>query len=390
MRVYFGVCGIGLGHVGRSAIIAKKISEMGNEVLFSTYLDAIKFVKKEGFPLARAPALQYIIKADGTVDFRKSSAYPGVLSLFIFLNQIVAEMRFMKAFQPDVVLSDSRGSSLIAAKTLGIPEVTMLNQYKVTIPRTKRFLKLARIGDAYLLGLVGGLWAIGKKVIIPDFPPPFTISTENLRIPPIMEKKVTFIGPIIETKPEDLPSKETLKEKLGFDDRPLIFAPISGSAMEKAHFITILKDILSKFPDDYQISMSLGDPNSSLKPATFGGLTVYPWLTNRFEFLKACDLVISRAGHGTITQSVCYGKPMILIPTPNHTEQENNAKRTEELGVAKTINQKDLTYKKLLKCVSKILTSNKYYKTSLHLQENVSEYNGIESAIEIITEVAEN
>ncbi|MCK4243937.1 hypothetical protein KAX03_03635, partial [Candidatus Bathyarchaeota archaeon] len=178
--------------------------------------------------------------------------------------------------------------------------------------------------------------------------------------------------------------------KLGFDDRPLIFAPISGSAMEKAHFITILKDILSKFPDDYQISMSLGDPNSSLKPATFGGLTVYPWLTNRFEFLKACDLVISRAGHGTITQSVCYGKPMILIPTPNHTEQENNAKRTEELGVAKTINQKDLTYKKLLKCVSKILTSNKYYQTSLHLQENVSEYNGIESAIEIITEVAEN
>ena len=390
MRVYFGVCGIGLGHIGRSATIAKKLRSMGNEVLCSTYLDAIDYAKQEGLPLVEAPPMRYAIKPDGSVDLRKTSAYPGALSLAIFLNQTLAEMRYMKAFGPDVVVSDSRVSSIVAAKTLRIPEVTLLNQYKVTIPRTEHFLRLARIGDAYILGIVGGLWAAGEKVLIPDFPLPFTISADNLGLPPIMEKKVTFIGPVMDVRPEDLPNKETVRKNLGLDDRPLIFAPISGSAKEKTYFLGSLRRALKRFPDKYQIVMSLGDPSSSTELVREGNVTVHSWLPNRFEFLKASDLVIARPGHGTITQSICYGKPLILVPTPNHTEQRNNARGAEKLGIAQIVHQEKLSYGSLLTCAEEALTSDHFVENAEHLRDKVSEYDGIEAATKIITFVAEN
>jgi len=31
-------------------------------------------------------------------------------------------------------------------------------------------------------------------------------------------------------------------------------------------------------------------------------------------------MVVSRAGHGTVMKTIMLGKPMILIPIPDHTE----------------------------------------------------------------------
>ena len=76
---------------------------------------------------------------------------------------------FLRSFNPDFVFSDSRLSSLAAAKLLGIPSVTVLNTYKVTIPRERRFLTLAQIADGGILTIIGESWALGKKILIPDF-----------------------------------------------------------------------------------------------------------------------------------------------------------------------------------------------------------------------------
>ena len=77
MKVLFGVCGIGLGHAGRCIPIARKLVEKGAEVLFSTYRDAVEYVKKEGFPLVKAPSVGFMVKTDGSVDFRQTIANPG-------------------------------------------------------------------------------------------------------------------------------------------------------------------------------------------------------------------------------------------------------------------------------------------------------------------------
>ncbi|MGQ9461281.1 MAG: UDP-N-acetylglucosamine--N-acetylmuramyl-(pentapeptide) pyrophosphoryl-undecaprenol N-acetylglucosamine transferase [Candidatus Bathyarchaeaceae archaeon] len=391
MRVQFSPCGVGLGHMGRCLPIAKKLEEAGAQVLFSTYKDGLRYLQQEGFPVVEAPPIGFVVKPDGTVDFRQTTVNPGpFFASFTFMKQVDAEIKIMKAFKPDVVVSDSRVSPLVAAKLLGIPEVCILNQFQVIIPRRRRFLRLAKFADTFTLAVIGKIWTAGTQTLIPDFPPPYTLSTGNLRIPKAYQKRVKLIGPILPVRPDELQSQKQIRKKLGLaENKPSIFAPISGPVKERAYFTGILRQILREFPDNYQIVMSLGYPNGSTKPVQDGNVTVYGWILNRFEYLKACDLVIARAGHGTVTQSICYGKPLILVPTPSHTEQLNNAKNAVELGIAEMIEQENLNKQTLLETVRKILENSQFQERTKQIQEDALKLNGLETAIQIIMEAAE-
>jgi len=393
LRVYFGVCGIGLGHAGRCIPIAEKLVEQGVEVLFSTYRDAVKYVEQAGFPLFKAPPVGFVVKPDGTVDFRQTVANPGpILASFTLTKQVESEIRFIRAFKPDVVISDSRVSPLLAAKMLGVPDVCILNQFQIIIPRRSRLLRLAKLVDTGALALIGKLWTSGAAhLMIPDFPPPYVLSAGNLKIPKAYQKRVKLIGPILPVHPEDLPSKEELRRKLGLnEDSPLIFLPISGPANERAYITDLMQRIVMDLPKEYQIVMSLGYPNASIKPIHKGNVSIYSWVSNRFEYLKACDLVVSRAGHGTLTQSICYGKPMVLIPTPSHTEQLNNAYRVQEMGVAKVLEQHAVNKETLEAAIKEMLTEEGCRKKIEKIQTAVSGLNGLQTAVETIINVARN
>lgn len=388
MKVYFASCGIGLGHVGRCIPIARKIQKNA-EIMFSTYGEGLSQVEKEKLPLIKAPPIGFQVKPDGTIDFKQTAINPGpFLASFTLLEQINAEIKAIESFKPNVVVSDSRVSSLIAAKILGIPRICILNQFQVIIPRKKRFLRLARLADSITLTLIGKIWTSGKYVLIPDFPEPYTICAGNLNIPKFYRKKVKLIGPILPVNPNELPPKEELRKKLKLPtDKPLILASISGPLRERAYLIGILRKILLEFPEDYEIVMSLGYPNTDYKPIRYGNLTIYKWIPNRFEYLKTCDVVVSRAGHGTITQCICYGKPMILVPTPNHTEQIINARQAEKLGAAEIIQQEKLNKERLLKSVKKIL-ANEIPQRLMEIQKEAAKYDGLENAVKMIAEVA--
>jgi UDP-N-acetylglucosamine--N-acetylmuramyl-(pentapeptide) pyrophosphoryl-undecaprenol N-acetylglucosamine transferase len=391
MRVIFCPSGVGLGHVGRCIPIARRLESDGAQILFSTYREGFRYVQQEGFKVVEAPALGVAVKPDGSIDFRQTTVKPGpFMGVFTFMKQVDAEIDFMKAFEPDVVVSDSRASSLMAAKALGIPKICILNQFQVVIPRRQRFLRLARIADASTLTIIGKIWTSAIQALIPDFPSPYTISTRNLHIPKAYHKKIRFIGPILSVRPDDLPDQKKLRKKLGLaEDKPLIFAPISGPAKERAYFTGLLRQIFSRFPDDYQTVMSLGYPKASAEPVTDGNLIVHGWIPNRFEYLKACDVVVSRGGHGTVSQSVCYGKPQILVPTPNHTEQLNNAKKAAELGVAEIIQQEDLNKNVLLATVRKILGNSRFRERSEQIRKEVMKWDGLETAARIIVDAAQ-
>jgi len=390
MRVYFAPCGIGLGHVGRNVPIARKLVEKNVEVIFSTYQEGIDYVEQEKLPLIKAPPIGFQVKPDGTIDFRQTAVNPGpFFASFTVMKQLNAEIKAIESFKPNVVVSDSRASPLLAANMLGIPRICILNQFQVIIPRKKHLLRLARFADSMTLAIVGKIWTSGNAVLIPDFPEPYTISTGNLSIPKSYRKKVKLIGPILSTHPNELPTENEMRRKLKLPmDRPVIFAPISGPIRERAFLIGILRRILLEFPEKYEIVLSLGYPNADTEPIHHGNLIIYKWVPNRFDYLKACDLVICRAGHGTLTQCMCYGKPMILVPTPSHTEQLNNAKQAEKLGVAKVIEQQELNKEKLLENVQQILES-KISERLEQIQKEVLEYNGLENAVEIIIEAAE-
>jgi len=391
MRVYFAPCGLGLGHVGRCVPIARKLLEKNAEVTFSTYKDGVRYVEKEKLPLIKAPPIGFKVRPDGTVDFRQTAANPGpFFASFTLMNQVNAEIRAIERFRPNVVVSDSRISSLAAARILGIPRICILNQFQVIIPRRKHFLRLARLADFATLAIIGKMWTSVETVLIPDFPPPYTICTGNLNIPKSYQKNVKLIGPILQTRPDELSSAKEIRRELGLpSDKPVIFAPVSGPVRERAFLTGILRKILMKFPEDYEVIMSLGYPNADDKPIRYGNLTIYKWIPSRFEHLKACDLVIGRAGHGTITQCMCYGKPMVLVPTPGHTEQLGNAKRAEDLGIAKVIQQEELTKEKLLQNAEQILREKNIERLE-NVQREALKYDGLEIAVETTTETIGN
>jgi len=390
MRVYFAPCGIGLGHVGRVAPIARKLQESGAKLVFSTYTDGINYVRQENFPLIKAPPIGAQVKPDGSIDFRKTAINPGpFLASFMLLNQINAEIRSIEGFRPDVVVSDSRASSLLAADLLGIPRVCILNQFQAIIPRKTHLLHLARFADIVTLTLIGKIWTSVKALLIPDFPQPYTISIGNLTIPKSYSKNVKFIGPIVPKRPNELPTKEELREQLKLPaDKPIIFAPLSGPTSEKAFVTGVLRKILLDFPEEYEVIMSFGYPNADNAPMRHGNLTIYKWLPNRFEFLKACDVAIGRAGHGTITQCMCYGKPMVLIPTPGHTEQISNAKQAENIGVAKIVLQERLSKQRMLDKIRESL-EKEMVERAKEVQLEALKHDGLENAVKEIITAAE-
>jgi UDP-N-acetylglucosamine--N-acetylmuramyl-(pentapeptide) pyrophosphoryl-undecaprenol N-acetylglucosamine transferase len=388
MRVYFAPCGIGLGHVGRCIPIARRFAQENAEVIFSTYREGVKYVEREKFPLIKAPPIGFQVKSDGSVDFRQTAINPGpFFASFTLLKQVNSEVESIERFKPDVVVSDTRISPLLAARILRIPRICILNQFQMIVPRRKHYLRLARLADIVTLTIVGKMWTSGNTVLIPDFPQPYTICVGNLTIPKSYRKNVKLIGPILPTHPNELPTKEALREKLNLPkDRTVIFVPISGPTTEKAFVTGVLRKILLDFPQDYEIIMSLGYPSADPKPIHHGNFTIHAWIPNRFEYLKACDLVIGRAGHGTITQCLCYGKPVILVPTPNHTEQLSNANQAENLGVAKIILQERLSKEKLLENVRQMLQARMLERLE-RTQEEALKHDGLENAMKTIIEV---
>jgi UDP-N-acetylglucosamine--N-acetylmuramyl-(pentapeptide) pyrophosphoryl-undecaprenol N-acetylglucosamine transferase len=391
MKVYFAPCGIGLGHAGRCLPIAKKLANKKVEIVFSTYREGIDYVEREGYPLLKAPPIGFQVRPDGSVDFRQTAINPGpFIASFTLLNQVGFELEAIGSIRPDVVVSDSRVSPLIAARLLGIPRVCILNQFQMRVPRKKRFLRLSRLAESIMLTFIGLTWTMGNIVLIPDFPPPYTICEGNLVIPRAYRKSVKLIGPILPEHPNSLPTKEELRQKLDLPvDKPVVFVPISGPTTEKAFVSGVLSKILLDFPSDYEIVVSYGYPNSDTKPTRRGNVTIYRWLPNRFEYLKACDVAIVRAGHGTITQCICYGKPMVIIPTPGHTEQLTNAVQTKNLGVAKIILQEVLDKGKLLKSVQQLLQPQTIQRTE-EIQKEALKHDGLKNAAKAIVAAANN
>jgi UDP-N-acetylglucosamine--N-acetylmuramyl-(pentapeptide) pyrophosphoryl-undecaprenol N-acetylglucosamine transferase len=369
LRVYVAPCGIGLGHITRCEPIADALVSQGADVVYSTYSDGLDYARRRRLPTLPTVPIGFKVKEDGTVDFKMTATTSGFsLGVRRFLKQLTAEIRNIKRFKPDVVLSDSRVSSLIAGKLMGVPVALILNQFRVEIvkkpsakkitPIERLFFLIVNIFWLFFRTLLGGIWARSNLMLIPDFPAPYTISASNLAIPKRYKKKVKLIGPIVSDVPKRRTSEDALNRSLFFASRkPLIYAAVSGPKTERTVLADLLLRSLRQFPSEYEVVVSRGEPNGSSAPVRDGNLTVYDWIEDQYEVLKGSSVVVSRAGHGTIMKAIMLGKPMILIPIPDHTEQSGNAKRASKLGLAEIILQRELTTERLLDATKRLLDS---------------------------------
>ena len=391
LRLYIGPCGLGLGHITRCDAIAREFSNEGVDVLFSSYLDALAYLKRSGFTYFSAIPLSFRTMEDGTIDPKMTMSQNGVtVGLWGFIRQLIGEVKQISAFEPDVVISDTRISTLVAAFILRKPRILILNQYSVQMPKDDKKHRLndrpmlfaAKIIWRYISAMLELAWGLSDLIIVPDLKAPYTISRYNLAIPPGIRRKVRLVGPLTRSR---LNLGDGVRHTVR--GRPLVFACVSGPATDRRYLVSKLTDILKEFPEDYELILSCGDPNGSVGGKRIENLVVHEWMTEQsyWRTFERADVIVSRAGHETIMKAVSEGKPLVLIPPPNHTEQANNAKRAEELGVAVVLDQSRLDAAMLVEAISRTLSDNK--ESALRLSETLGSESGVRAVVEAVSQL---
>ena len=88
------------------------------------------------------------------------------------------------------------------------------------------------------------------------------------------------------------------------------------------------------------------------------GMDVRPYIYDMPLVMAAADLVLCRAGASTLAELTLLGKPAILVPSPNVTNnhQEKNARVLEHVGGAKVLLEGEFTAESLLSDVRALLS----------------------------------
>ncbi len=163
----------------------------------------------------------------------------------------------------------------------------------------------------------------------------------------------------------DLDKKEEARKTLGLaGQKPIIF--IFGGSQGAMKINEMILNTLSQLLEKYEIIHQCGPNNLEQikqaigQSASSDDYHLFPFLDENQMAMAylAADLVISRAGSGSIFETALCGKPSILIPLPhaagNH--QRKNAFAYAQAGATIVIEQANLTPNIFLNEIQKIFS----------------------------------
>ncbi len=387
MKAYLSALGIGLGHVSRSLALARRLTRAGLSVAISSYGDALEYVKIHGDDILvfdGGREISWVMGPYGSPDLIRTLR--NVREIPKFIEHVRVEMSNISNYAPDVVISDSRISAVIAAKVLDVPVVVLLNQPKLLISPliteaiyriikgfySDRMMKIPEIVERALNTAMTTLWAASEFALIVDFPPPDNISrAQTSNLPRRILSKAVFTGPLIEVPCE--PSEEDL-----------ILIIVSGPGAERRSLaedlLKISDDLAREFPE-YEVVISLGEPGSD-EVVERGNLKIYGWLpdSEKWEYMSRASLVVSRAGHTTISEALLCGKPLVLIPTPKHTEKIENAKSVRDKGLGVVVDQVHVR-QQLIGAIKRVLRDRNMKEGALKFRERYKDWDFLDRAV---------
>jgi UDP-N-acetylglucosamine--N-acetylmuramyl-(pentapeptide) pyrophosphoryl-undecaprenol N-acetylglucosamine transferase len=367
--VYISVFGSGLGHAVRMIEIARELEKKGKAVVFSSYGEPADFIRRNGFNCFEIPPVDVHYSNSGTLSPNATVISFPILFFSSFL-QFSYELSNISRVNPKVVVSDSLPSSVIAGVVLRKPVVTFLNQASIE-PSNELPNPVYR---AVSVGSYSGLtrvWNRSRKIVIPDLPPPFTISERNIR--GLKREKTLFTGFLVKENSE---KPDSLALQFVSEKKTKVFWSVSGPPNTRKALVKKALEISKKLSDKYSFAVSAGNPSGSSKPCRVENVIFYEWCDVQDFLIKSCDVVISRAGHMTIGKIIYYGKPALLIPIKNQTEQEGNAEKARKLGFAQVLDQQEISAILVEKMINELL-KNSYRDKAIklsHLSRSVDSW----------------
>ncbi len=270
----------------------------------------------------------------------------------------------IRGIAPDAIVSDGDINALRLGLKWRIPSVYVENMIRPSYGFSSFLSPGERFIERY--------YKASKKVVIPDNPPPYTVSEYSIGDLNHLgvADRTEYVGSFVDTKPVR-----------GRQEH--IFAPISGPVGTRAKLLKTLMPALEKYKG--KCIISLGTPGKKAS-AKIGNYELHTWLTpeERQEAMRNAKYVIFSGGHATCFEVIKYGKPSICIPT--QPEQLGNAAKLEKMNcsiIAKNTKQ-------LQKAVGKMESELDTYTQNVKaISEFSGKYNGLDRATEIIESIGD-
>lgn len=370
MKVLVFICGEGLGHTSRCIALGRELLDAGHEVYLGSYGYSKEFLERKGYSTVEIPPEIVLVGDSGSLDLKKSIISTlksgSVFGIFKILS-------LLKEIKPDVVVSDSYFTGIVGSKARRIPVYLIVNQSNM-----ENFFKDGGI----ILRTIGGIikqfysciFRIVDRIIIPDFPMPYTVCQQNL----VFEKKVSrnlfFSGPLVlekydNVKAEVLPKPHVLSLIGGFGYREPIFRKVIEVAKRDKNI-------------NYTL---LSGPN--LNPEVFSNLpenvTIKSFINDQFPYLKASDLVIAPGGHSTIMEALTFGVPVLSFPDMNHDEQESNASVVDSEGYGKCLDY-SASPEEILQSIRTLLNDKNIHQKVENMKKLSKDLNATEAIKELL------
>lgn len=351
------------GHIFPAVSIAKEI--------IKKYPDAlIQFIGANGrMEMERIPEAGFPIFGINIAGFQRKSILKNIDLPIKLISSIIKVFKFLKKIKPDVVIGTGgyvSGPSLFVAQLLGIP--TIIQEQNSLAGWTNRILsRKARI----------------ICVAYPKMERFFSEKKIHLTGNPVREN-------IANIKSNDLHKKNSSRAKtlLGFDPKLPLILILGGSQGARAINKSVQNNLNLWENKKIQILWQCGEYYIDELSGTISKskyLKIEPFLKNMDKAYTAADIVISRAGAGTISEICCAGCAAILIPSPNVAEdhQTQNARSLVDQKAAIFINEKN-SESDLGLIVSELITNTKKLVSLRSNALNISKPN---AAAEILNQL---
>lgn len=344
------------GHINPAISIADTIKskEAGSEFLFVG--------TKTGMESKLVPKSGYNIEFIEVSGFKRKLTFKNIVAAYKALTACSKCRKIIKKFKPDVVIGTGgyvSGPLLLAATKLKIP--TLIHEQNVFAGLTSKMLS--------------------------DKVNTVCISFEESRKRFEKAKNIVLTGNPIRSELFELTYDEARK-KLGIDEKPFIVA-FGGSLGAKRVNESMVSFIKNVEEGKYNILFATGEREydeviEKSDGAQKSGVQVVKYIYNMNEVMQAADLLICRAGAITVSELNALGKPSVLIPSPNVTDNHQfyNAKALADKNAAVLIEESELNDQVFFETVS-ALCSN---KEKLDDMSKYSKAMGITNANQLIYE----
>jgi len=376
MRLLYSCSELGLGHASRTLALGKRLEKNGHEIFFFTGARAFQLLQREFENVYPATPVSWYENAYGIIT---SASLLNILfpiprfnnetGKFEVKNSSAMETahryydlrKHIKEIKPDLIISDGDIHALRMAHRWHFPSVYITNLIRPSFGFSSLLNPGERFTERYLKST--------PKIIIPDNPPPYTISEYNIgNLDNIgIKDKVEFVGSFVDT---------TLVK--GTEE--YVFAPISGPYGTRAKLTNLLIPVLKELR--VKSVVSLGVPGEK-KTVQTENCTVHSWLSTeqRQEYMRNAKTIVFSGGHITCFETIKYAKPSVCVPT--QPEQLANGMKLQDMHCSVVARNRE----QLKHALRTIEEQKQVFRSSVEkLNEFSNKFNGLDRAAEIIGE----